>query len=159
MGRKNAHYFEFRFADWLTGQISYEKNSIKLAWVTLKCLCFQMEIEERVLTKQMALKHKGITYKALNHLIENNYLKIENGIIKDEEIIDNASKVCDTSNIQRIKASIRWKKDEIKRKKERKILTQLLQKCNLILCLQKCRANREKRTRNKYAVAYALAMP
>ena len=123
MGRKNAHYFEFRFADWLTGQISYEKNSIKLAWVTLKCLCFQMELEERELTKKMALKHKGITNKAIDYLIENNYLIIKNGIIKDEEIIDNASKVSETANIQRIKASIRWKKNEIKQKKEENIDT------------------------------------
>ena len=75
----------------------------------------------------MALKHNGVTNKALNYLFQNNYINIENGIIKDSEMVDNASKVSDNSKIQSTRAQIRWKKEELVKKKK-KILIQLLLK-------------------------------
>ena len=116
--RKTAHYYEFRYSDWLSGRISFESNGTRLAYVTIKSLCFQMANEQTVLTVKMAKKHNDITENKLQYLNREDYIDIKDGVVIDDEILYNAEKVQETSELMSILAQIRWKKEEIKEAKK-----------------------------------------
>lgn len=116
MAAKNGYYYELNCLEWLDSNIAYEKASIRIAWLSIRCLFFVSLNNDEELYLKRAVKHKDLSKEKILYLIKKGYIEVtENKAVHIPDVFENVKKIKKKSEIGRSNAFKRWHNQEVEK--------------------------------------------